>query len=194
MALLEIAEALASGPRPKRSALFVWHTGEERGLLGSNYFTENPTVPRDSIVAQVNIDMIGRGMAADQPNGGPTYLGLVGSRRLSTQYGDLVEEVNRLQPTPFAFDYQFDADGHPDNIYCRSDHYSYARFGIPVAFFFTGEHADYHQLTDEPQYLDYPHFAAITRFIGDVVRAVAERPTRLLVDKPVPPRGAPCRQ
>jgi hypothetical protein len=194
MALLEIAEAMAAGPRPKRSTLFVWHAGEERGLLGSLYFTEHPTVPRDSIVAQVNIDMIGRGTAADQNKGGPTYLGLVGSRRLSTQYGDLVESVNRAQPTPFALDYQFDADGHPDNIYCRSDHYSYARYGIPVTFFFTGEHGDYHQVTDEPQYLDYPHYAAITRFIHDVVRTVADRAERLVVDKPVPPLGSPCRQ
>lgn len=194
MGLLEIAEALAAGPRPKRSTLFVWHAGEERGLLGSLYFTEHPTVPRDSIVAQVNIDMIGRGMAADQAKGGPTYLGLVGSRRLSSQYGDLVESVNSAQATPFALDYQFDADGHPDNIYCRSDHYSYARYGIPVAFFFTGEHADYHQVTDEPQYLDYPHYAAITRFVRDVVVAVANRPTRLVVDKQVPPLGSACRQ
>jgi hypothetical protein len=194
MALLEIAEAMVAGVRPKRSTLFVWHAGEERGLLGSLHFTQNPTVPRDSIIAQVNIDMIGRGTPADQAKGGPTYLGIVGSRRLSTEYGAFVETVNSRQPTPFALDYTLDADGHPDNIYCRSDHYSYARYGIPVAFFFTGEHGDYHQVTDEPQYLDYPHYASITRFVQDLVVSVANRSTRLVVDKPVPPLGSPCRQ
>ena len=81
--------------RPKRSLLFVWHTGEELGLYGSEYFTDNPTVPRDSIVAQLNIDMIGRGEATDLPGGGPDYLQLLGSRRLSTEFGDLVEKVNK---------------------------------------------------------------------------------------------------
>ncbi|HEX9309743.1 MAG TPA: M20/M25/M40 family metallo-hydrolase, partial [Gemmatimonadaceae bacterium] len=153
---LEIAEAFAkSGVRPRRSLIFVWHTGEEAGLLGSRYFTDNPTVPRDSIVAQLNMDMIGRGGAFDFVGGGPTYLQLVGSRRLSTELGDIVEAVNRSEPTPLSFDYSFDANGHPERIYCRCDHYEYARYGIPITFFTTGLHMDYHQLTDEPQYIDY---------------------------------------
>ncbi len=95
MALLEIAESMMTGGRkPGRSVLFVWHVAEELGLLGSAYFGENPTVPRDSIVAQINIDMIGRGSSADLVVGGPDYLGVVGSRRLSTQLGDMVESVN----------------------------------------------------------------------------------------------------
>ena len=90
--VLEVAEAFAKGRmKPKRSLLFVWHTGEEKGLLGSRYFTDHPTVPRDSIVAQLNIDMVGRGAARDLPAGGDNYLQLVGSRRLSTELGDLVE-------------------------------------------------------------------------------------------------------
>ena len=140
--------------------LFVWHTGEEKGLLGSRYFTDHPTVPRDSIVAQINIDMVGRGGAYGSATpGAERYLQLVGSRRLSTELGDLVETVNKTRATPFTFDYTFDANGHPDNIYCRSDHSNYARYGIPVVFFTTGLHGDYHQVTDEPQYIDYAHMA-----------------------------------
>jgi hypothetical protein len=195
MALLEIAEALATAERtPRRSVLFVWHTGEEIGLLGAQWFTDHPTVPRDSIVAQLNIDMIGRGTARDTKGGGPNYVMLVGSRRLSTQLGDLAEQVNAARRVPLTFDYTLDANGHPENIYCRSDHYMYARYGIPVVFFFTGLHEDYHQVTDEPQYIDYPHYAAITGYIGDLTTRVANLDQRPAVDKPKPdPRGV-CRQ
>ena len=124
--------------RPKRSLLFVWHTGEESGLQGSRWFTDNPTVPRDSIVAQINIDMIGRGGPKDEATRDPAYMQVIGSRRLSTELGDLAETVNREGNHGFAFDYSYDADGHPDNFYCRSDHYMYARYGIPIAFFSTG--------------------------------------------------------
>ncbi|HEY0997141.1 MAG TPA: M28 family peptidase [Gemmatimonadaceae bacterium] len=192
---LELAEAFALAPeKPKRSILFVFHTGEEKGLLGSEWYTDHPTVPRDSIVAQLNMDMVGRGEAQDIPGGGPQYLQLVGSRRLSTQLGDLVESVNAKQPLPFRFDYTFDANGHPENIYCRSDHYSYARYGIPVTFFTTGLHGDYHQVTDEPQYIAYAHMARVGQLVHDVAMAVANDPQRPVVDKPKPdPRGA-CRQ
>jgi len=189
---LEIAEAFAkSGVRPRRSLIFVWHTGEEAGLLGSRYFTDNPTVPRDSIVAQLNMDMIGRGSAFDFVGGGPTYLQLVGSRRLSTELGDIVEAVNRTEPTPLSFDYAFDANGHPERIYCRSDHYEYARYGIPITFFTTGLHMDYHQLTDEPQYIDYEHMRKVAQLVHDVALRVGNLDHRVVVDKPKPdPRGA----
>jgi hypothetical protein len=195
VAMLEIAEAYARGaPRPRRSVLFVWHTAEEKGLIGARYFTDNPTVPRDSIVAQLNIDMIGRGATADLAKGGPGYLQLLGSRRLSTQLGDLVEVANRARRQPFAFDYSYDADGHPEQYYCRSDHAMYARYGIPVVFFTTGSHRDYHQVTDEPQYIDYPKLTEVTQFIADVGMRVANLERRLVVDKPKPDPQAPCRQ
>jgi hypothetical protein len=195
MALLEIAEHLQStSAKPRRSMLFVWHTGEELGLLGSQWFTDHPTVPRDSIVAQINIDMIGRGGAQDTRGGGPNYLGLVGSRRLSTQLGDLVEAVNRERSTPLVFDYSMDANGHPENIYCRSDHYMYARYGIPIVFFFTGLHEDYHQVTDEPQYIAYPHYASITQYVKDLAVRVSNLDQRPVVDHAVPAPGTPCRQ
>ncbi len=193
--LLEIAQAMAAmKPHPKRSILFVWHTGEELGLLGSRWFTDHTTVPRDSIVAQLNIDMIGRGSALDEKGGGPFYLQLIGSRRLSTELGDLVEAQNKKRKQPFTFDYTFDANGHPENIYCRSDHANYARYGIPITFFTTGTHQDYHQLTDEPQYIDYTHFAHVTQFIFDVGVTVANLDHRIVVDHPLPDPTAPCRQ
>jgi hypothetical protein len=191
MGMLEIAEALASSrTRPRRSVLFVWHTGEELGLYGAQYFTDRPTVPRDSIVAQINVDMIGRGGVTDLPGGGPDYLQLIGSRRLSAELGDLIEAVNRRRPRPFKFDYQYDAPGHPQQFYCRSDHYMYARYGIPVVFVSTGGHVDYHMVTDEPQYIDYDKLRDVTQFIHDVALEIANRPTKLVVDKPRPdPRG-----
>jgi hypothetical protein len=193
--MLELAEAFAkSQPKPKRSILFVWHVGEEKGLLGSRWFADHPTVPRDSIVAQLNMDMVGRGDARDIPVGGPDYLQLVGSRRLSTELGDLVESVNKSEPRSFKFDYQFDAPGHPENIYCRSDHYSYARYGIPIVFFTTGLHGDYHQVTDEPEYIDYPHMARIGKLVYDTALKVANLDHRPVVDKEKPDPNAACRQ
>jgi hypothetical protein len=193
--VLEIAEALAAMPvKPKRSILFVWHTAEEKGLLGSKWFTDNPTVPRGQIVAQLNMDMVGRGSAADIAGGGPDYLQLVGSRRVSTELGDIVEAVNAASPRPFKFDYQYDANGHPERIYCRSDHYMYARYGIPITFFTTGLHPDYHQVTDEPQYIDYEHMTRVADFVRDITLKVANLDHRPKVDKPVGDPAAACVQ
>ena len=188
---------------PKRSILFIWHVGEEKGLLGSTYFTDHPTVPRDSIVAQLNMDMVGRGDAWDRTgvdkagkslHGGPNYLMLVGSRRLSTELGDIVERVNTEAKHGLVFDYSFDANGHPDNIYCRSDHYEYARYGIPIVFFTTGLHSDYHQVTDEPEYIDYDHMAKVVNLVDDIAMHVAALDHRPAVDQPKPdPRGR-CQQ
>ena len=202
--LLEIAEKMVSlDPGPRRSILFVWHVGEEKGLLGSRYFTDHPTVPRDSIVAQLNMDMIGRGDAEDETghtkdgeahHGGPGYLMLVGSRRLSTELGDLVETVNTQDRHGLTFDYAFDADGHPANIYCRSDHYEYARYGIPIVFFTTGLHRDYHQVSDEAQYVDYTHMAKVVSLVEDVAEHVADLDHRVVVDHPKPDPFGTCRQ
>jgi hypothetical protein len=195
VSVLEIAEKMAKGSdRPKRSVLFVWHTGEELGLLGSDWFTRHPTVPRDSIVGQLNIDMVGRGDAADIAGGGPGYLQMIGSRRLSTELGGLVERVNEEGTFGFDFDYTYDADGHPDNYYCRSDHYMYARFGIPIAFFSTGAHRDYHQVTDEPQYIDYAKMARVASLVEATALAVANLDHRVVVNGPKPNPWAVCKQ
>jgi len=193
--LLEVAEAFAKSPaKPKRSLLFVWHTGEEKGLLGSRWVTDHLPVPTDSIVAQLNMDMVGRGAAADIPGGGDRYLQLVGSHRLSTELGDIVEQVNKTEKMPFTFDYQYDANGDPENIYCRSDHYNYARLGIPVVFFTTGLHGDYHQVTDEPQYIDYPHMARVGQLVHDIAVRVGNMDHRPVVDHPKPDPNGRCQQ
>jgi hypothetical protein len=193
--LLEIAEKFATDKvKPKRSIVFVWHTGEELGLFGSEFFTDHPTVPRDSIVAQLNIDMIGRGDATDLPGGGPGFLQVIGSRRLSTELGDLLEAVNTHDHHGFRLDYSFDAPGHPEQYYCRSDHYEYARYGIPIAFMSTGGHIDYHQVTDEPQYIDYSHLARVASFVADLAAHVANLDHRIVVDHPKPDPRAECVQ
>ena len=196
MALLEIAERFAAAERPRRSLLFVWHTAEELGLFGSEWFTEHPTVPRDSIVAQLNVDMIGRGSADDVIGeaGGPQYVELIGARRLSRELGEIVDAVNARQATPFRFDYGMDATGHPEQIYCRSDHANYARYGIPVAFFTTGQHMDYHQVTDEPQYLNWPQLLRVTRLVADVAQELGNRAARPALDAAKPDPAAACRQ
>jgi hypothetical protein len=180
MAVLEIAESIQSMKvKPKRSTLFVWHTGEESGLQGSRFFTHNPTVPMDSVVAQINIDMIGRGRAEDLPGGGPDYLGVVGSFFDSKDLGEAVAAVNKKQSKPLALDYRYDTTltwtGY-NNIYGRSDHYNYALQGVPIAFFFTGLHGDYHQRTDEPEFIDYPHYARIANYIRDIMVEVGNGP------------------
>ena len=172
MAVLEIAEAIqAMKVKPKRSTIFIWHTGEEGGLVGSAFFTRNPTVPIDSVVAQLNIDMIGRGRAEDLPGGGDDYVGVVGSFFDSKDLGETVKSVNAKMAKPLTFDYKFDDPiswaGY-NNIYGRSDHYNYAVQGVPIAFFVTGLHGDYHQRTDEPEFIDYPHYARITNYIRDL--------------------------
>jgi hypothetical protein len=196
IALIEIAEAFArSNVRPKRSILFVSHTAEEKGLLGSAYFTDHPTVPRDNIVAEIDVDMIGRGGARDIKGGGPTYLEVVGLRRLSKEFGDWFEAANAKQSVPFVFNYEYDAPGHPLQYYCRADHYSYARYGIPSVSVSRGAHVDYHMITDEPQYIDYPDYARLVQMVFDGMMAVANADHRpqLSVPKPTDPKAG-CKQ
>jgi hypothetical protein len=201
MTVLEIAELFAKGrEKPKRSILFVWHTGEEMGLWGASYFTANPTVARDSIVGQLNMDMVGRGAANDITGedlagtllkGGDGYVQLIGSRRLSTEMGDLIESVNSEKKIGLRFDYAMDANGHQQNIYCRSDHYEYAKYGIPITFISTGGHSDYHQVTDEPQYIEYPHMTQVAELVYHAAMRIGNLDHRLVVDKPKPdPKGA----
>jgi hypothetical protein len=180
---LEIAEAFANAKvRPKRSLLFVWHTAEEKGLYGAQYYSDHPTVPRDSIVAQVNMDQMGRGDPVDHPPGGPNALVIIGPRRLSTELGDLVEQVNARPENKFTLDYEFDRDGDPTNAYCRSDHYMYARYGIPVVFFVAAA-----------WYIDYPHYARIANYLKDLVVEVGNGPRpRINGSRPArPPKIVP---
>lgn len=143
--------------------------------------------------------MVGCGRATDATgeakdgsmlHGGAGYPQLVGARRLSTELGDLVETVNKEQKLGFNFDYNIDANGHPQNIYCRSDHWSYAKWGIPVVFMTTGGHADYHQVTDEPQYVAYDHMADVSRLVFQTALKIGNLDHRIVVDGAKPdPRG-----
>lgn len=174
VALLEIARALSSGVRPRRSVLFVWHAAEEDGLVGSKWFVEHPTVPLDSIIAQVNLDMVGRGGTSDIRNGGPRFLQVIGSTRRAPDLWPLIDRANANAGGLFSID-TTDSEG----TYCRSDHWNYARFGIPIAFLTTGSHADYHAVSDEAEYIDYAKLTAVSRLTVDIVRALADRPVRL---------------
>jgi Zn-dependent M28 family amino/carboxypeptidase len=158
------------------------------------HYTDNPTVPRDSIVTMINLDMIGRGRATDLPGGGPGYVQAIGSRRLSSELGRIVDEVAGATTPRVQLDYQYDAPRHPQQFYCRSDHYMYARYGIPVAFFSTGGHPDYHQLTDEVQYIDFDKLALVTRFVYGIGERVASQPAPPVVDQPRPDPTEPCVQ
>ncbi|HWZ29521.1 MAG TPA: M28 family peptidase, partial [Gemmatimonadales bacterium] len=193
--LMAVARSLSTGPHPRRSVLIVSHAAEERGLLGSAWFTDHPTVARDSIVGEVDMDMVGRGNATDLPKGGPGYLEVVGSKRLSTTFGNLLEHVNAGEPQPFTFNYEFDVPGHPLQYYCRADHYSYARYGIPAVALSRGEHADYHQVTDEAQYIDYAVLARVATLARDFAVAIANLDQRPPLDGPrQSDPHAPCRQ
>jgi Peptidase family M28 len=196
-AILELAESFATVPmaqRPKRSLLFVSHVAEERGLVGSKWYTEHATVPVDSIVAEIDEDMIGRGSAWDLPKGGPTYLEVVGARRLSNEFGDLLEKANAGLKVPFVFNYEFDVPGHPLQYYCRADHYSYARYGIPSVAFSRGEHLDYHQVTDEPQYIDYDNMLRVVTMVHDAALLIGNADHRPKLDKPKADPAARCVQ
>ena len=191
-ALLSMAEALSKAPtRPKRSILFVWHCGEEKGLWGSRYFTEFPTVPLNQIVAQLNIDMIGRSKKEGDTNPrnaaltGPDTIYLIGSTMMSTELAELVNAVNKSFLN-ITYDTRYDDPGDPNRFFFRSDHYNYARKGIPIIFFFDGDHEDYHRAGDTADKIDYQKMERVTRTIYMTLWEIANRPARLKVDKPVP--------
>ncbi len=175
--LLEIAEKFA-GERPARSIIFVSHEGEEAGLLGSKWFTDHPTIPLDSIAAALNMDMEAKGRVDQVKFGGPTSIQILGARRLSREFGDIIDSVNAVRPVVMAIDRSWDVPANPLNRFCRSDQVNYVHHDVPVAYFSTGYSEDYHQVTDEPAYADYDHMARIGNFIHDIMVAVADRRDR----------------
>ena len=191
-ALLAMAESLTRARvRPKRSVLFVWHAGEERGLWGSRYFTSYPTLPLAKIVAQINIDMIGRSKkegdtnARNQQLSGPNEIYVIGSKMMSADLGDLVASVNK-QYLNLTYDYRYDDPADPNRFFFRSDHYNYARKGIPIVFFFDGEHEDYHKPGDSVDKIDFEKMEKVARTIYVTLWEVANRPARPVVDKRLP--------
>ncbi len=192
-ALLVIAEALAKASiRPKRSILFVWHSGEEKGLWGSRYFTEYPTVPLEKIVTQINLDMIGRSRKEGDTNprnrslSGPNQIYVIGSKMMSTELGEIVDTVNKTYLN-LSYNFLYDNPADPNRFFFRSDHYNYARKGIPIVFYFDGEHEDYHRPGDSPDKIDYQKMEKVTRTIYLTMLAIANRPNRPKVDKQLPP-------
>jgi Zn-dependent M28 family amino/carboxypeptidase len=163
VALMAIARAFALGPKPKRSLIFVWHTAEETGLQGSRYNADYPVVPNEKIVAALNADMVGRNRC-DQPGESNTVY-LVGSDRISTDLHNISEEANRSMRQPMRLDYELNDPADPQSLYTRSDHYSYAAKGIPVIFYTTGLHRDYHYLTDEVDRIEWDKLTRVTRLI-----------------------------
>jgi Peptidase family M28 len=171
VALMALARAFALGERPKRSILFVWHAGEESGLLGSRYNADYPIVPLESMVAQINIDMIGRNRDDDPKQSNTVYV--VGSDRISTELHNINEEANRSLAQPVTLDYELNDPADPQSFYTRSDHYSYAAKGVPIIFFFTGTHPDYHQASDTVDKILFDKLVRITRLAYETGRRVA---------------------
>ncbi len=183
--LLEIAERFV-GERPARSIIFVSHQGEEGGLLGSRWFVDHPSVPLENIVAAHNMDMLGKGRVEQVKFGGPNSVQTLGSRRLSREFGDIIDSVNAVRDEPMVIDKSWDVTQNPMNRFCRSDQVNYVSKNVPVTYFSLGYAQDYHQLTDESRYIDYDHSARLARFIHDVMFAISVRKDRPAIAGPDP--------
>jgi hypothetical protein len=170
-ALLAIAKAFATGPKPRRSVIFVWHAAEEAGLLGSRYFADFPPIPIESIQAGFNIDMIGRNRDDNPAEANRVYV--IGADRISTDLHNLLIGTNTALRQPLEIDFEYNDPADPNSFYTRSDHYSYAVKGIPVAFFFTGTHPDYHGAGDHADKILYPKLVRIAQLVYQTGFAVA---------------------
>jgi hypothetical protein len=191
VAVLAMAEAFAHSPRPKRSIIFVWHTGEEKGLWGSRYFTEYPTVPLNQIVTQLNLDMIGRSKREGDTNqrnaslSGPTEIYVIGSKMMSTELGELSDRVNQSYLN-INYNFKYDDPKDPNQFFFRSDHYNYARKGVPIIFYFDGEHEDYHRPGDEVAKIDFQKMEKVSRTIFLTGWEIANLSARPRIDKQLP--------
>jgi hypothetical protein len=170
-AVMALARAFSAGPRPGRSALFVWHAGEEIGYHGSRHFTDYPPVPIDAVVAQLNIDMIGRNRNDQPAEANSVYL--VGSDRISSELHEISKAANRELDPPLTLDFEMNDPADPEQLYYRSDHYSYALKGIPVIFFTTGLHPDYHANTDDVSKILFDKAARVTQLIYETGMRIA---------------------
>ncbi|MGA9773380.1 MAG: M28 family peptidase [Blastocatellia bacterium] len=189
VSVLEIAQAFAVGPRPKRSILIIFHTGEELGLFGSEFNTDyEPVVPLEKLVADFNIDMVGRTRSAsdtdprDRELTDKDGLYVIGADKHSTELNRLSEETNS-ETARMKFDYRYNDENDPERFYYRSDHYNYAKHGVPIIFYFTGVHRDYHRTTDDVDKIDFEKMERITRMIFALGWRVANLDHRIVVDK-----------
>ncbi len=162
------------GRAPMKPILFIFMTGEEMGLLGSSYYVNNPLLPLEDAYANVNIDMIGR---MDEHHKNPDYIYVIGADKISTELDRLVKEVaeNVKDSINLLLDYRYNSESDPNRFYYRSDHYNFARNGIPAVFFFTGVHEDYHMPTDTEDKIMYTPMLNRTRFIYELIKAAANR-------------------
>jgi Zn-dependent M28 family amino/carboxypeptidase len=169
--LMSLAKAFATAtPKTKRSLIFVWHTGEESGLWGSRYYADFPTVATDKIVAQLNMDMVGRNDKDKDSEENTVYL--VGSDRISTELHNINEDANTAT-VKMTLDYTSNDPGDSEQIYYRSDHYSYAAKGVPIIFYTTGLHPDYHHNTDSVEKIRFEKMAKVSQLIYETGRRVA---------------------
>jgi hypothetical protein len=183
VAIMEMAEAFAlakkNGHGPRRSVLFMALTGEEKGLLGSNYYVANPALPLDKTITNLNIDMIGR--IDDGHLDNPEYVYLIGSDKLSIKLHDVSERVNSTY-SQLELDYTYNADNDPNRFYYRSDHYNFAKNNIPIIFYFNGVHGDYHQTTDTTDKIAFEILEKRTRLIFHTAWEIANMEESISVD------------
>jgi len=184
VALLEIAQAFEiakkAGHGPKRSILFLHVTGEEHGLHGSRFYSENPLFPLENTITDINIDMIGRRDEFHKDSN--NYVYLIGSDYLSTDLYTICEEANKKYIN-LSLDYKFNDRKDPNRFYYRSDHYNFAKNGIPSVFLFNGVHADYHKASDEVDKIEFDALAKRTKFAFAIAWELANRVNRPVVDK-----------
>lgn len=192
VAVLAIGEALASSKiRPRRSILLVWHAGEEKGLWGSDYFNKFPTVDIKNVVAQLNIDMIGRSKKAGDTNPrnkdltGPNAIYVIGSEMMSSKLGEIVKGTNDGY-LKLGYDYKYDDPADTNKFFYRSDHFNYALNGIPITFWFDGVHEDYHRPGDSPDKIDYSKMEKVARTIFLTMWELSDLAERPKVDKQLP--------
>ena len=192
VAVLAMAEALAKSPKkPKRSILLVWHAGEEKGLWGSEYFNKYPTVDIKKVVAQLNIDMIGRSRKAGDTNPKNKDLStesevyVIGSEMMSSRLGAITKATNDSF-LKLSYNYKYDDPKDENRFFFRSDHFNYAVNGIPIVFWFDGVHEDYHGADDEPDRIDYAKMERVARTIFLTMWEVADLKERPAVDKQLP--------
>ncbi len=183
VALMLMAKAFQKakndGNGPKRSIAFLHVTGEEIGLVGSRFYTENPIFPLENTIANLNIDMIGR----IDPNKKetPEYIYLIGSDKLSQELHEVSETVNNTYVN-LELDYTFNADNDPNRFYYRSDHYNFAKNNIPVIFYFSGVHEDYHKITDTADKIEYELYEKRARLVFHTAWELANRKDRVALD------------
>jgi Zn-dependent M28 family amino/carboxypeptidase len=184
VSVLQIAKAFAQakkeGKGPRRSILFMTVTGEEKGLLGSDYYTRHPVFPLSSTVVDLNIDMVGRRDSIHKNS--PPYVYVIGSDKLSTELHSLSESTNK-STTNLVFDYMYNDQNHPDRLYYRSDHWNFAKNNIPIIFYFDGIHEDYHMPSDEVSKIEFDLLSQRAQCVFYTAWEIANRERRIAPDQ-----------